>query len=127
MPNLLCVSHEWSLSLKDVRELSDAGFYLIPAANGLEAIKQFATRTIDAVVVNRRLPDIPVEDLTAYFRNHSAEMPVVMISSAMPVPETPATVDAVIHKHSSHDLLVPTLLTLLKDVRESDEAESVAA
>lgn len=127
MPNLLCVSHEWSLSLKDVRELSDAGFYLIPASNGLEAVKHFSTRQIDAVIVNRRLADIGVDDLTTYFRHHNADMPIVMISSSMPLTDAPAAVDAVIHKHSSHDLLVPTLLSLLKDVPEPVETQSVAA
>ena len=113
MPNLLCVSHEWSLGLKEVRELSNAGFYLIPAANGFEAIKQFATRSIDAVLVNRRLPDIAVDDLAHYFRMHHEGLPIVMISSSMPVVDAPASIDAIVQKHHCSTLLVPTLQVLL--------------
>jgi DNA-binding NtrC family response regulator len=113
MPNVLCISHEWSLSLNDVRELSDAGFYLIPASNGFDAVKHFATRPIDAVVVNRRLPDIDVDDLTGYFRRHNPDLPIVMISNQLPVPDAPPAVDAIIQKHAASDLLVPTLQSLL--------------
>ena len=127
MPNVLCVSHEWSLSLKDVRELSDAGFYLIPAANGFEAVKHFATRPIDAVVVNRRLPDIDVDDLATYFRRHKENLAIVMICNGLPVPEPPAAVDAVIPKRCSSELLVPTLQTLLRKSAENLATESTSA
>jgi DNA-binding response OmpR family regulator len=113
MPNLLCVSHEWSLGFNELRELSNAGYYLIPAANGFEAIKQFATRPIDAVLVNRRLPDILVDDLATYFRLHHEGLPIVMISNAMPVVDAPASVDAIVQKHHCGTLLVPTLQVLL--------------
>ena len=120
MANLLCISHEWSLSLNEVRELSNAGFYLIPAADGFQAIKQFATRSIDAVIINRRLPDISVEDLATYFRRHHESLPIVMISNVMPVTAVPAAIDAVVQKHFCSTLLVPTLQLLLK---KTDEAE----
>lgn len=120
MANLLCISHEWSLSLNEVRELSNAGFYLIPAADGFQAIKQFATRSIDAVIINRRLPDISVEDLATYFRRHHESLPIVMISNVMPVTDVPAAIDAVVQKHFCSTLLVPTLQLLLK---KTDEAE----
>jgi DNA-binding response OmpR family regulator len=127
MPNVLCVSHEWSLSLKDVRALCDAGFYLIPASNGFDAVKQFATRVIDAVIVNRRLPDIAVDDLTTYFRRHKEDLPIVMISNVLPVTEPVGYVDAVIHKHGAGDRLVPTLQSLLNRLPDGPRPENAAA
>ncbi|MGH9644793.1 MAG: response regulator, partial [Terriglobales bacterium] len=103
-----------------VRELSNAGFYLIPAANGFEAIKQFATRSIDAVLVNRRLPDISVADLAQYFRLHHEGLPIVMISSAMPVTDAPDSIDAIVQKHHCSTLLVPTLKVLLDPGSETE-------
>lgn len=126
MPNLLCVSHEWSLGFNEVRELSNAGFYLIPAANGFDAIKQFATRPIDAVLVNRRLPDIEVEDLATYFRLHHENLPIVMISNSLPVQDAPASVDAIIQKHHCGTLLVPTLQVLLEQKTEPAFDEGMA-
>ena len=127
MPNLLCVSHEWSLGFEEVRELSNAGFYLIPAANGFEAIKHFATRAIDAVLVNRRLPDISVDDLATYFRRHHEDLPIVMISNSMPVPDAPASVNAVVQKHHCSTLLVPTLQVLLEMAPEPELPITMAA
>ena len=126
MPNLLCVSHEWSLGFNELRELSNAGYYLIPAASGFDAIKQFATREIDAVLVNRRLPDIEVDDLATYFRLHHEDLPIVMISNSLPVPDAPASVDAIIQKHHCSSLLVPTLQVLLEQNSEPAFAEGMA-
>lgn len=126
MPNLLCVSHEWSLGFNELRELSNAGFYLIPAANGFEAIKQFATRSIDAVLVNRRLPDIQVSDLLTYFRMHHEGLPIVMISNSLPVADAPASLDAIIQKHHCSTLLVPTLQVLLENTSDPAFEEGMA-
>ncbi len=120
MTNILCVSHEWSLGFDELREMSNAGFRVIPTANGYDAVKQYASRDIDAVIVNRRLPDIEVADLLSYFRHHNETIPIVMLSSVMPLPSVPETVDAVIQKSSGAGLLVPTIQVLLRS-RVSDE------
>jgi DNA-binding response OmpR family regulator len=132
MANVLCVSHEWSLGFEELRELSNAGFRVLPVASGYDAIKQFTTREIDAIIVNRRLPDIEVRDLVQYFRSHDESLPIVMLSSVMPVSTVPTSVDAVIHKHSGAALLVPTLEVLLsarcaKHVPGGDDLLSRAA
>ena len=113
MANVLCISHEWNLGFEELRELADGGFRVIPVASGFEAIKQFAAREIDAIVVNRRLPDIAVDDLVSFMRQHDEDIPIVMLSAMMPVESVPSAVDTVIHKHSCAQLLVPTLEVLL--------------
>ena len=80
MANVLCASHEWNLGFEELRELSNAGFRVIPVSTGLDAIKQFAAREIDAIVLNQRLPDGPVSDLVSYFRHHDQGIPIVMLS-----------------------------------------------
>jgi DNA-binding response OmpR family regulator len=117
MPNLLCVSHEWNLGFEELRALSSAGFRVIPSLNGFEAIKQFASREISAVIVNRRLPDIELCDLLAYFRHHEEDIPIVMLSAVMPLESVPTEVDAVIQKSSCAALVVPTLEVLRRDRR----------
>ena len=117
MANVLCVSHEWSLGFEELRELSNAGFRVLPVGTGYDAIKQFAARDIDAVLVNRRLPDIEMHELVRYFRNHDESLPIVMLSLAMPVTMVPTEVDAVINKYSCAALLVPTLEVLLSGRR----------
>lgn len=128
MANVLCVSNEWNLGFEELREMSNAGFRVIPAPNGYEAVRQFASRTIDAVIINRRLPDIEVADLLSYFRHHNETIPIVMLSAVMPLTAVPAGVDAVIHKASGAGLLVPTLQVLVRSrtQRETAGGESVA-
>ena len=113
MANLLCVSHEWNLGFEELRALSNAGFRVLPAPSGYEAVKQFASRAIDAVIVNHRLLDIDLGELVTYFRHHDDGIPIVMISAVMPPPAVPPEVDAVINKYSCAALLVPTLEVLL--------------
>lgn len=109
MANILCVSHEWNLGFDDIRQLASAGYRVFTAGTGYEAIGKFATREIDAVLVNRRLPDLPVEDLVNFVKHHAPEMPVIMLSASMPVADAPAAVDAIINKHACAPLLIPTL------------------
>lgn len=113
MTNVLCVSHEWNLGFDELRALSNAGFRVFPTPSGYDAVKQFASRDIDAVIVNRRLPDLDIADLVSYFRDHQKHIPIVMISNVMPAGAVPAEVDSVISKYSSAALLVPTLEMLL--------------
>jgi len=133
MANVLCVSHEWNLGFEELRALADVGFRVIAAASGLEAVKQFAAREINAIVVNRRLPDIDVNELVSFFRHQDRGIPIVMLSTVMPMQSAPAMVDAVIHKHGCAALLPPTLQVLLAsrsprpEVPEGDGALPQAA
>ena len=122
MPNLLCVTHEWELENEEMRQLADSGYRVIRTTNGFDAIKHFATGEVDAVVVNRRLPDISVADLATYFRHHK-NLPIVMVSTSMPVRNVPSAVDAVIGRPDCGNLLTATLQVLLKETpaRPDDE------
>jgi DNA-binding response OmpR family regulator len=127
MKNVLVVSHEWNLGFDDLRELSNAGFQAVPAADAFQAVTIFATRPIAAVIVDRRLPDISVADLVAYFRQHNERIPIVMLSAVMPVLDVPAAVDAVIAKRDCSTLLVPTLQLASRNTADETESFSQAA
>jgi DNA-binding response OmpR family regulator len=121
MANVLCISHEWNLGFDELRELANAGLRVIPSTSAFDAIKQFATRDIDAIIVNRRLPDIEVADLITFFRHHAENIPIVMLSNSMPVQNAPAEVDALMGKHNCAALLVPTLEVLMKSTKKANE------
>jgi CheY-like chemotaxis protein len=113
MATVLCVSHEWNLNLDTVRALTDAGHSLLTAGNAYDAICKLTAQPVDAVIVNRRLPDLDVRAFVAYVKAHVPEMPVIMVTARMPLPgEKPEFVDAVIGKSHCVDLLVPTLEVL---------------
>ena len=123
MPNLLCVSDEWSLGFKDLRALADMGFNVVTAANGYEAVQLFSFRDIDAVVVNRKLPDLGVGTLARFCKAHKPGIPVIMLANVMPSPQERINeVDAVIAKTHAGGLLAPTLELLLSIV-EANESD----
>lgn len=123
MATVLCVSHEWNLSLETLRALADAGHSLLTAGNAYDGIRQFAAHPVDAVIVNRRLPDLDVRSFVNYVKAHAPEMPVIMVTGTMPLPgEKPESVDAVIPKSHCAELLVPTL-----EVLEGGSGECKAA
>ena len=87
MLNLLCVSDEWSLGFNDMRALADRGFNVFTASNGYEAVQMFSFRQIDAVVVNRKLPDLGVGALARFCKMQRPGIPVIMLATVMPSPD----------------------------------------
>lgn len=128
MPNLLCVSDEWSLGFNDLRGLADMGFNVVTATNGYEAVQLFSFRTIDAVVVNRKLPDLGVGTLARFCKAHKPGIPVIMLANVMPPPEERINeIDAVIAKTHAGGLLAPTLELLMSTAGIDEEGGELQA
>ena len=114
MRTVLCVSHEWNLRFADLRALADAGFSIATATSGRAALKLISQREITAVLLNRRLPDMDVQEFARQIKAREPMMPVIMLSPRMhAADEAGNCIDAVMSCHLTHGLLVPTLQVLL--------------
>jgi len=114
MRTILCVSDEWSLRFDDLRALADSGFTVVTATSGREALKQLSTGEVNAVLVNRSLPDMNVDDFAWQLKAECPELPVIMLSRQMPrAGETSNCIDAVLACNLTTGLLVPTIEVLL--------------
>ncbi|HXI70426.1 MAG TPA: response regulator [Verrucomicrobiae bacterium] len=60
-----------------------AGYHVIPARDGLEAIKQLSTMVPDLVVLDLMLPRFSGEEVLQYIRTHDAlaAVPVIVLST----------------------------------------------
>lgn len=127
MLTVLCVSHEWNLGFGDLRALANDGFSVLTASDGYDALHIFASQQIDALVVSRNLPDIPVDELARYVKLHQPGMPVVMLAPVLPAPdERPREIDATVAKTRARSQLAPTLRRLLRSGKMRD-VEPVSA
>jgi len=63
--------------------LQQAGYHVIPARDGLEAIKQLSTMIPDLVVLDLMLPRFSGEEVLQYIRTHDAlaAVPVIVLST----------------------------------------------
>lgn len=67
----------WSLG----ERLRQAGYAVVEAATGQEAMQALARGQVDAVVLDIRLPDADGMDLLGQIKARSCQLPVVMISA----------------------------------------------
>jgi two-component system, cell cycle sensor histidine kinase and response regulator CckA len=79
---ILVVDDEESFRSVVVRQLRNAGFEVIEARDGSDAIKQFATRRddIDAVLLDLVMPNTSGGETLAILRYYSPGLPVVVTS-----------------------------------------------
>jgi CheY-like chemotaxis protein len=66
--------------------LSRAGYEVLPAADGLEAMKALLTNTVDAVVTDAVMPHLSGHELCRFLREHPQlkDTPVLLLSGADP-------------------------------------------
>lgn len=115
MATVLCVSYEWNLGFDEIRSLHEAGYLLVTAHSGLEALRTLASGRVDAVLLSRTLPDVEVSALVDYIREALPKLPIVLITEAIPNPRTaPKAIDCVLPKSYAAALLVPALDLLLQ-------------
>jgi PAS domain S-box-containing protein len=105
----------------DVREivtetLRGEGHIVEPAANGREALDQFATSHFDAVVLDRAMPDISGDQIATLVKAVAPTIPVIMLtgfgSMMKAAGEVPTGVDSIISKPVTIDELSRTLAAL---------------
>lgn len=85
-PCILLVDDEPTLRRLMRRALSGIGLEVIEAANGLEALDQFQTHHVVAVVSDVRMPLMDGLKLVEQLRLRAPDVPIVLISGSEEVP-----------------------------------------
>src|SRR5215208_3641846 len=70
--------------------LRRAGYEVLPAADGLEAMKALLSTAVDAVVTDAVMPHLSGHELCRFLRDHPrlTDLPVVLLSGADPASRT---------------------------------------
>jgi CheY-like chemotaxis protein len=95
--------------------LQRAGYTVIAAADGLEALKAALSTTVDAVVTDALMPHLTGYELCRFFRRHPKlkRLPVVLLSGVERHSETSSRADAYLSKPLRSEELTDCLDRLL--------------
>ncbi|PYS83418.1 MAG: two-component system response regulator [Acidobacteria bacterium] len=95
--------------------LQRAGYTVIAAADGVEAMKAALSSSVDAVVTDAVMPHLGGHELCRFFRRHPklARLPVVLLSGADKSPDAAESADAYLSKPVRPEELTSCLARLL--------------
>ena len=101
--------------------LERAGYTVISAGDGLEAMKALLAAQVDVVVTDALMPNLDGYELCRFVRNseHLAHLPIILLSALDPRNTTDESeqVDAFLAKPVSPEDLLTTITTLAADLR----------
>jgi CheY-like chemotaxis protein len=95
--------------------LRRAGYEVLPAADGLEAMKALLTNAVDAVVTDAVMPHLSGHELCRFLREHPRlkDLPVVLLSGETSARAEAAGADLYLSKPVPADELSASLARLL--------------
>lgn len=101
--------------------LQRAGYAVISAGDGLEAMKSLLAAQVDVVVTDALMPNLDGYELCRFVRNsdHLAHLPIILLSALDPRNTTDESeqVDAFLAKPVSPEVLLSTISNLAADER----------
>jgi two-component system cell cycle sensor histidine kinase/response regulator CckA len=114
LPRVLLVDDEPTVLAMMARALTESGYDVLPATNGLEALELAANSRprVDAMVTDLRMPQMDGEALAAALRQADPDLPILFVSgfNGGPAPTLPGTLLA---KPFTPDQLVAAIGQLL--------------
>ncbi|XHX78640.1 MAG: response regulator [Stenomitos frigidus ULC029] len=80
---VLLVEDSIAIRTQEKRILESAGYEIVTAVDGLDALNKLPTRTFDAIVSDVQMPNLDGLTLTAKIRQHKAysELPIILVTS----------------------------------------------
>jgi len=115
VPTVLVVEDEWVIAEVLAMTLADAGYQVITAANGRQALASLAETRPDVIVTDTMMPILDGPGLLAALAADPAhrDIPVVLMSAAQPRTTWSAGADALIGKPFDLDTLDALVQRLL--------------
>ena len=98
--------------------LQRAGYIVLTAGDGLEAMKVLLTLQVDVIVTDALMPNLDGYELCRFVRNsdHLAHLPIILLS-ALDQKNSTEQVDAFLAKPISPEVLLSTISNLAADLR----------
>jgi DNA-binding NtrC family response regulator len=104
-------------------ELGDAGYAVLTAGEGGEALAQIARRRVDAVITDLRMPGMPGRDLLEEIRLREPGVPVLIITAFGSIDAAVDAVKAGAYHFISKPFQIAQLLTSLEEAIRDRERE----
>jgi DNA-binding NtrC family response regulator len=129
-PRILVVEDDAAMRDLLADELRDAGFTIVTAADGHEALEQLERHEVHAVVTDLQMPGLTGDKLLEEIRTRDVRLPVVIITAFGTIDTAVRTIKAgafhFLPKPFPMDQLVATLEEALNRSREAGEMERLS-
>ncbi|MGC1648670.1 MAG: response regulator [Candidatus Sulfotelmatobacter sp.] len=110
---ILSVDDDKRVLLARYRLLEDAGYAVLSAADGAEALQLFGTNPIDLVLLDYSMPGVPANVVALAMKDYKPSVPVIFVSG-IEVPEHALReVNHFIRKAEGPELLLRAIQELL--------------
>lgn len=109
-PTLLCIHRDPA----QLRSLQENGYELLTATNGHEGLRLFASRPVDAIVLEYHLGLLDGSVIAAEIKHLRPELPIVMMSDDLELPDGALdSIDALVTRSDGAHFLWATLHFIL--------------
>ena len=112
---ILCIddSLDWLFGLKSLLELEET-YEVLTASNGIEGLELFASRPVDAVVLDYEMPEVKGDRVAEQMKLAKPDVPIVLLSGHEWLPDDVLqSTDAFVAKREPPATLLSTVRDLL--------------
>jgi CheY-like chemotaxis protein len=116
---ILCVDDERVSLIVRSRVLEKAGYEVIPAASGVEALEILRSRRVDLVLTDLLMPGMTGQELAREVKLLKPEIPVVLFSGVNEMPPENSQADLFMSKLEGPVFLCEKVAEILQRARSS--------
>lgn len=111
---ILCIDDHWSGLIARKMFLEQSGYVVLEASGSDEGLKLFASRPVDAVVLDYQMPGMNGDRVAAKMKSMKSHVPILLLSAYGPLPKSKLrSVDTFLSKSQSPNNLLCALHDLL--------------
>jgi len=111
---ILCIDDHWNGLIGRKMFLEQSGYEVLEATGGDEGLKLFASRSVDAVVLDYQMPGMNGDRVAAKMKRINSHIPIMLLSAYGPLPQSKLrSVDTFLSKSQPPAILLSTLQSLL--------------
>src|SRR5260370_24463245 len=115
--SILCVDDSHKMLLICRRLLEDSGYQVFTASNGKAGLEMLEEHSIDAVVVDNRMPGMTGTELAQKIKQAYKNVPILMFSDSGAEPTSLDLIDLFLNKKSGPRALRDAVASLLANRR----------
>ena len=113
---ILCIDDHWKGLIARKMLLEKNGYQVLEASGVDEGLKLFASRSVDAVVLDYQMPGVGGDVVAEKMKRINSPVPIMLLSAYGPLPKKKLrSVDSFLMKSQSPDILLSKLKGLLDD------------
>jgi CheY-like chemotaxis protein len=110
---VLSVDDEQDILFTRHAVLETAGYVVLSATSGRQALESFEAHRVDLVVLDYRMPEMNGAEVAREMKRRKPQVPVILLEGGLVDTESRACVDCLLHKGESPELLLHEIQRLL--------------